>query len=71
LLFGKYAWNMHRSGGETPVELMSYDERVSEGVQLPKEEIELVDGLERAETWVDVVKWVEAWDEKTAVGGGQ
>jgi hypothetical protein len=68
LLFGKYVWNMHRSGAETPAELMSYDERVSGGLHLPKEEIEMVDGLERAETWGDVVKWVVAWDAKAALG---
>jgi hypothetical protein len=64
LLFGKYAWNMHRSGGETPVELMSHEQRVAGGLDLPKHEIELVDGLERAETWEDVIKWVQAWDQR-------
>jgi hypothetical protein len=57
---------MHRSGAETPVELMSYAERIQHGHQLPKQEIELGNGLERAEGWDDVIRWVKAWDRAAA-----
>lgn len=45
---------------------MSHEQRVAGGLDLPKHEIELVDGLERAETWEDVINWVQAWDERDA-----
>jgi hypothetical protein len=64
LLFGNFGWNRYTSGmGEmSPVELMSYAERINEGLDLPMKEIELVDGLERVENWDKVIKWVKAWD---------
>jgi hypothetical protein len=67
LLFGKYGWNMHRSGAETPAELMSHAERIRQGFQLPREEIEMVEGLERTEGWDDVIRWVKAWDRAAEV----
>ena len=36
---------------------------------MPKEEIEMVDGLERTEKWDDVIKWVKAWDRAAEVKG--
>jgi len=58
---------MHRSGADTTAELMSHAERIKAGVQLPREEIEMVDGLERTEGWDDVIKWVKAWDRAAEV----
>jgi len=58
---------MHRSGAATSAELMSHDERIKSGLQLQKEEIEMVDGLERTEGWDDVIKWVKAWDRAAEV----
>jgi hypothetical protein len=58
---------MHRSGADTPAELMSHAERIKAGVQLPREEVEMVDGLERTEGWDDVIKWVKAWDRAAEV----
>jgi len=46
---------------------MSHAERIKAGVQLPREEIEMVDGLERTEGWDDVIKWVKAWDRAAEV----
>lgn len=60
---------MHRSGADTPADLMSHAERIKAGVRLPKEEIEMVDGLERTERWDDVIKWVKAWDRAAEVEG--
>jgi hypothetical protein len=51
LLFGKYGWNAYHSGAETPAELMSYDERIEQGLELPKRDIEMVAGLESG--WVE------------------
>jgi hypothetical protein len=63
LLFGKYGWNAYHSGAETPAELLSYDERTEQGLELPKRNIEMVAGLKRVDGWNEVVKWVEAWDQ--------
>ncbi|RSH87358.1 hypothetical protein EHS25_003267 [Saitozyma podzolica] len=64
LLFGTYAWNRSRSGVSSPVELMSYEERLASGLALPASQIEEGNGLYRAATWVDVVKFVKDWDEE-------
>jgi hypothetical protein len=45
---------------------MSYDERIEQGLELPKRDIEMVAGLERVDGWHEVVQWVEAWDLATA-----
>lgn len=66
LLFGKYPWNRSRSGVSSPVELMSYDERILAGLDLQLEAITECDKLARAETWEDVVGWVKKWDEAEA-----
>lgn len=48
----------------TPVELMSYEERLASGLALPASQIEEGNGLYRAATWVDVVRFVMDWDEE-------
>jgi hypothetical protein len=46
---------------------MSHAERIRQGVQLPREEIVMVEGLERTEGWDDVIRWVQAWDRAAEV----
>ena len=46
---------------------MSHTERTKSGLKLQKEEIQMVDGLERTEGWDAVIKWVKAWDRAAEV----
>lgn len=62
LLFGRYRWNKRRSGLSAGVDFMSFEERLAADIKDYGEDVELVDGIERTETWEDVVAWVERWD---------
>lgn len=48
---------------------MSFEERQAADVKDYGEDVELVDGIERAETWEDVVAWVERWDRLALLKG--
>jgi hypothetical protein len=64
LLFGEYEWNQRDSPLETPLDLMSFDERLKyeDGREWWKDEHTVLppSGIVRSKNWKEAVEWIKA-----------
>ncbi|WWC89374.1 uncharacterized protein L201_004297 [Kwoniella dendrophila CBS 6074] len=66
LLFGEYNWNKSKSGLNSPVELMDYDQRKLQNLEIPFQKIEFgqKENCFRVKDWKELVEWVKEWDRQ-------